>query len=1235
MVFHHKDGRGMGFNHGMKERILLIIMMIWIRGVFAQNTGDQNAIQHSIILIGDAGKAGSPVFEQLKQKLVQSDTSTTLVFLGDNIYPQGMPSEEHKDRGMAEEALDQQLELIRVNKGRSVVIPGNHDWAKGGREGLQHVLNQQQYIEAQFPDQKICFPGDACPGPEVIALNPYLLLVLIDTQWLLHGHDKPGESSNCGAKTGLETYAQLMDLIDRNPDKNIIVAGHHPMYTYGIHGGKSTFRQHVFPLTDAAHNFYLPLPIIGSIYPLSRKYLGHVQDVAHPLNKVVRKSLMELFESRPNIIYASGHEHSLQYNKANNAHYIVSGSGSKTSHVVEGKYAQFVSDQLGYARINYHENGTVQLQFFHSGNWDQAAFETNLYTYHPPAPASPDDELPALLHGDRVRRPANPEYLKRDRNTRLWGANYRDVWAAEVDLPVFDIGHEHGGLKIVKMGGGFQTKSLRLEADNGKQYVIRSINKYTEKAVPEVLRGSFAAEVVQDQISASHPYGAFVVPVLADAAGIYHTTPKAMLVPDDPRFGFYQNDFADQLVLYEERPSGNWSDHAAFGNSKKILSTLKTLDKLYKDNDHEVDQEFVARNRLFDLMIGDWDRHDDQWRWARLEGEHGYLFRPIPRDRDQAFFVNQGTVPKLASRRWIMPKFEGFNHEVRYVPGFMFNARYFDRSFINEADRATWVRMAKDIQHRVTDETIESALKTWPDTIWNLSGSTIASKLKSRRDHLETYANTYYEFLAKEVDVVGSNKKEWFKVQRLSDDTTLVQVYKIGKHRKVKHLMYERYFLRDETKEIRLYALKGKDKLTVEGDVKKGIKLRFIGGPGNDSIIDHSRVRGWSHKTLVYDEKNENYLDLGGESRNLTSHRDDVNTYDRKSFQYNLTMPLVIAAYNPDDGIFLGSGLLVTTHGFRKDPYKTRHFLLARIAFKTGAFDIRYAGIFNHVISRLDFMWDVDVEGPNYTNNYFGMGNESVYDQNQHISYYFVRYQNILTNALFRRRFSDNTYLAAGLAYENVNVESSGGRLIVDAEASGITAEDLDDKRYGGGKLRFEIDSRDNKLLPLKGVHWFIEGKSLRGLNDNSNDYSSAYGEFSFYKSFRSPSTVTFSNRTGGGHVFGDFEFFQAMKLGGAGKGANLRGYRKTRFYGRSSFYNNTDLRLKLFGFRTYLFPSDFGILGFYDFGRVWLNNEESDTWHTSTGFGFWLAPFEAAALSTTLSFGEQSLVTFNFGFLF
>ncbi|GAB3821389.1 hypothetical protein GCM10028895_23450 [Pontibacter rugosus] len=278
---------------------------------------------------------------------------------------------------------------------------------------------------------------------------------------------------------------------------------------------------------------------------------------------------------------------------------------------------------------------------------------------------------------DSITTAIAPEYNEVSKGHRFWfGDNYRRIWATPVKMRVFRLQEEQGGMTILKRGGGQQTKSLRLQDATGREWVLRTIQKDPEKALPENLRPTVAKDIVQDQISASHPFASLVVPPLAKALGILHAEPEVVYLPDDPALGEYRAEYANAVYLFEER------EPIAAGLDTD--NTEKVLEKLEEDNDNRVDQRAVLRARLLDLVISDWDRHEDQWRWRELEDEIGDYYDPIPRDRDQVFFTNDGVIPKIGSRKWIMPKFQGFDEEIRDVEGFNFNARYFDRMFLTQ-----------------------------------------------------------------------------------------------------------------------------------------------------------------------------------------------------------------------------------------------------------------------------------------------------------------------------------------------------------------------------------------------------------------------------------------------------------------------------------------------------------------------------------------------------------------------
>ncbi|RAW00961.1 BamA/TamA family outer membrane protein [Pseudochryseolinea flava] len=1208
-------------------------------------SGQEKAFQ--IYFIGDAGELSLPVNGIRESIRANHDPNVkaAFIFLGDNIYPKGLPAKHDNERKKMEQVIQAQVDLGLSFSSPVYVVPGNHDWDRDHKLGWDKIKRQQEWIDSLNNPQVFFYPKGGCPGPIEVKLTDNVVLLIIDSQWFLHPWDKPeGDDSPCDAKRPEDVVLKLEELMAANAEKRIIVAAHHPIYTYGEHGGNFTWKDHLFPLTGFdSSNVYLPMPVIGSIYPLYRKFIGNRQDVAHPLNKRYRNLVRDVLERYPNVIYANGHEHNLQYSWKDSVHYITSGSSVKTRYVKKKGYAQFVSATLGYVKMDVLSDGSSQLNYM-AHKKSEPLHTVKINKLPSASVTSPDGErkFPAT-----VTVHASDRY---NHESKWLGKNYRQEWRQDITVPVINLDTVYGGLKIVQKGGGMQTLSLRLEDKKGNEYTLRSVEKFPEKAVPEMLKKTFAQDLVQDQISAAHPYGALVVPFLAEAAGIYHTNPTVVFIPDDPNLGIYRREFANVLALFEERPAGEAKDKPHFGNADKVISTDKVLLKLAEDSDNSVDQEFVVRSRLFDLTIGDWDRHDDQWRWAVIKDKKKETYRPIPRDRDQAFFYSDGWLASFWSRRWILPKFEGFRDEVNWTPGFMFNARYFDRSFLNGLSKEQWITQAKSLQAALTDDVIQQSILKFPKELYQHHGDEIVRKIKARRDQLTRYAGEHYAFLAKEVNVVASDKKDWFTVSHESNGDVRVDVFKINKSNEKSSHYYSRVFHPEETKEIRLFGLGGEDVFEVNGEAKGKIRLRVIGGNGIDSVANQSDLR-----VALYDQTGDVKISGSNISEKLS---DDpaVNTYDRKAYRYPLLAPLVYGNFNNDDGIFIGGGFLWTKHGFRKQPYKSQHLFLASYAPLTSSYNFKYDGRFNQVLGKWGVDVDLDWKAPNFVNNFFGMGNETEfdreideveeYDLERAVDFYRVRLEQVDYRVKLTHPIGSYAKIKFGPAFQKVEIEdpeSDEARFIVGYAASQEEPLLDEEKSFMGGIVDFEVDHRDHKALTTRGVLLKHSSMVMKGIQRNAGDYTSHNTALSFYHTFRLPARVTFAIRAGGGFNTGNFELYQAQILDGK---TELRGYRKTRFYGDSRIFTNSEVRIRIASFRSYLFPAHFGVNAFYDAGRVWYQDEfgndpsttdgTSSMWHNGIGGGLWFTPFNLTVLSTEFAHGEEgNMFYIRLGFLF
>lgn len=1212
---------------------ILSFLLLACLKIGAQTRPDEKPM-YRLYLIGDAGSpGGNPTLDLLKTRLSNEQENAGIIFLGDNIYNNGLPPKEDRHRAQAEAIIDSQINTVKGFNGDIFFIPGNHDWDNGGKDGWQKVMAQEKYIENALDSADVFFPSNGCPGPIEISITDQLTLVILDTQFFLQKWGKPGQSSSCDAKSGEEAFLELRDILRRNVNKKVIVASHHPIHTKGMHGGVVTAKDHIFPLTKLSPGLYIPLPIVGSLFPLYRQVFGALQDQANPQHKTMIRLINDLLVTHKNLVHVSGHEHALQYLADKNVNYVVSGAGSKQNTTVKLKPpSKFAGNYPGFGLLDYYANGEVWLRF-ESPDREGAVVYDNLISSSPfYEEFDPEEEEPPILpdQSDSVNVTSIPK-----RKSWLIGEGYRNEWSQKIIAPVFDIGKEKGGLKIIKRGGGNQTLSLRLEAADGKQYVLRSMQKDASKLIPEELRTDFFKKAVQEGIiSSSHPYAAFAVPPLAEAVDVYHTNPKIVYIPDDPRFGIYRDDFKNRLCLFEERPAGDQRDVDFFGNAEKAINTPDMLEKLYKDNDNELDQHAVLRARLLDTYLGDWDRHDDQWRWAQKDKGKGNVFQPIPRDRDQVFFRNEGFLPSIIGASWAVPALQGFRSEIRDVVGlWSLNGKHFDRSFLTALEKKDWLDAATTMQSQLTDEVIEKAVLQWPDEIYKLHGAQITEELKARRSHLPEYALEYYAALAKEVDVIGSNKHELFTVLRKDNDTTHVEVFKINKDGEVRKKIYSRDFLTEETKEIRLYGLDGEDIFEIKGKVTKGPLVRAIGGDDKDIFFDSSRVSSLKKTWLVYDIKGKNSIVSGKETSNRTSINPRVNVYNRSAFKYNYLGPLASLKFNRDDGAFIGLGFNYKTQGFRKDPFKSNHKLLFNYAVATSSFSFDYDGQFTDVIGKADFLFKSEIRQPNYVTNYFGTGNETVYDKSRGLDYYRVRFEEFLSNASFRFNFGDNVRLTTGLTSQIIEVDPTPGRFITDFDNPLYDLDStkvFDTKSWVGSLTTFEIDTRDKSILTEKGIRWMSSLGIYKGIAGGAGDYGNFKTDFKFFYSFRYPSRATISNRTGFAQVVGDYEFYQLNYLDGQDQ---MRGFNRYRFAGERMFYNNTDLDIKLFYAQTYVLPVQIGMKLFYDIGIVSVEGQQSDTWHNAYGAGLWVAP--AKMLYVSLLYGrsrEGWYPTFQFG---
>lgn len=809
---------------------------------------------------------------------------------------------------------------------------------------------------------------------------------------------------------------------------------------------------------------------------------------------------------------------------------------------------------------------------------------------------------------------------------KKWGKHYRKEWSTPVNFKIVYLDTLAGGLIPYQKGGGRQSKTLRLRDKNNREYVLRSIDKSFGEALPEIYQGTFIESIINDQVTIGHPYAAIVVAPLAQVAGIYHTWPEIFFVPAQPALDSFNKEYGDQLYLFERRPDENWETADNFGNSKNIVGTEKMLEELLEDNDHQVDQLLFVRSRLFDFFIGDWGRHEDQWRWAGFENDSIKLYKPIPRDRDQAFSKFDGSWLKAAISFGDLDHLQTFSDSIKDIRTYTFTARNLDRRIANEVSQEQWIAIAKDIQVKLSDDVIERSVNQLPPEVFPISGNEIISKLKSRRDHLVQNATEYYLFLAKAVDVVGSDKKEFFEVKRLDDEKTEINVYKITKNNETKDApFYQRTFYTNETDEIRLYGLGDNDLFQITGRTNKGILLRVIGGTGTDIVIDTSSVAGGKKLTRVYDNDSSQMLG-SGETRFFIKDDPSNNEYEYESFKYDKK------GFGLRPGFFsLTFGYGVKKNEWRKEPLGSEQSIKIKYSINRNALYFDYQNILYQALGKWNFIYGAGAGVPNVV-NFFGVGNNTSFETYDR-SFFRLRSREFYGKAGVSRVFSQIQNFELNAFYQTIGIIKDSSRFVtsyIKETDNTIHAIDPGRKHFVGASAKYKFDNTDDPVIASKGFRFIANPSYTYNITTPSASFAKLASEASVYL----PITkfLSFAVRAGGATNLGDAEFYQLNQLGSE---ENLRGYRKYRFYGKTSFYNNNELRF-IFNARNKVFNGKYGFITFMDNGRVWQPGEISDKWHMGYGAGLFLSLFNKIIVSSSYGISnEDRVLSFYFGFYF
>jgi hypothetical protein len=456
----------------------------------------------------------------------------------------------------------------------------------------------------------------------------------------------------------------------------------------------------------------------------------------------------------------------------------------------------------------------------------------------PTRPAPGEGEAVFSPDSSVVRVAAGAHYARRGWLwQRLWGRHYRPLWATPVSAPTLRLGA--AGLTPLRAGGSFQTNTLHLRTPDGRGFVLRSVDKDLSRSLDAGWLDRLIGPVLRDQTCAAPPYGAYVAARLARAARVLHTNPRLVYLLPDSTLGEWRSRFRPALYLLEERPARDQSHAPSFGAARRVVGSDSMLTQVLRGPTAHLAPRAYLRARLLDLLVGDWSRRADQWRWAAFPAGGGTEFQPIPRDRDQAFFrFDDGWLTRLIS--WVRPRYQSFNPSLvaTDVGPLTTTARPLDHTALALLPEADFVAEADSLRRLLPDAALAEALHAAPAEVRARLLRELLPALRARRDALPAVARRYYQVLQEEATIVGTDAAERFELTGLGPGQLRLRVF-ARRPARPDSLLGERVYAVARTTRLSIYGLGGKDEFTLSGWLAPGFGVHLYGGAGRNIFLQN------------------------------------------------------------------------------------------------------------------------------------------------------------------------------------------------------------------------------------------------------------------------------------------------------------------------------------------------------------------------------------------------------------
>jgi len=1126
--------------------VVLACLFISINALFSQESKDYLFISNSAV---------NDNVINLMEKDLASSGDTEIISLGDN----------------ASEILNGLTDACPACKIRTVIGDKDVD-----------LLLKPKMGDFKFKKKRIC------PDPIVKELDDRHVMITLNSNWFLDRELKfDAQNYDCDFFNEIHLLEELEDILDDYEEWNKIIVTHHGLKSVSEIAGKGLWYMNLIPL-------------YGQLYQSFRKNIGHRQDMASKEYHTYISLLSKITSKFDKLCIVSGHDYLNHVINEKHITHINVNSSAQKNRFSKDKKASFISDQEHFLSLK-KKDGIWSFSF---NSKDQTISIENAFKTKK-IDTKKDHSKADIEVKSTVR--ASQKYNSNGLTRFMMGAGYRDEWSTPVKAPLLDISTYDGGLRPYAIGGGLQTMSIKFKSENGKKYAFRVLDKQPEKSLSDIARESIYRVIVQELITTMHPYGPLVAHTLLEATDIIHIKPELFILQDHPALSDVYRKFVGKIGTLEEKPSGKKKGRKGFFDADKVVSSYDMFISLRKSHKNKIDKMAFAKARLMDMLLGDWDRHEDNWKWAMYKEGDYKVYHPIPKDRDHVFSKWSGLIPNIAD--FAINNAEDFADKFGNLRHLNFKARFLDRELAAEISLEEWLQASAYLQEQITDEVIDNAVTQLPDEVYDFHAEEIQRKLKSRRGDLDRFIRAYYKELNESVFITGTNKSDLFEITRNEEGSVDVKIFDLKKGGGKGELFFSRTLERDVVKKLYCFGLDGKDRFEIDGNVDKSIKVRIIGGSDKDKINDHSRVKSSKKMTQVYDSSSDDEIIKSEETKIKKPSR--PAHYDPYAFDYNWLIPSLTLRNSSGNGFGVGAGATYLIRGFNKPGYAKRwtfggvfypnlkaYRLDASYTYRhfVGLSDIKLRSQYSSIYDKYPF--------------YYGIGNDTKFDRERRRSLNRIDYDFFDFEAALITTFAQKSTWTNSIVFENHDTDNRDDGIVLDPSTKGFG-----ETSFAGLRSDLELDFTNNSLYPESGSQFSL---SLEGrTNTDGNLSSNIDSRFSYFMTFDLGLKTTFIGSLHYKQANGDLAFYHLSKLGSQ---TQFRGYTRNRFIDKYAMLYNSEMRVILGTIKTPLIQFVVGVFGFYDGGRVWNDSSEfyEGEWNNSYGGGFFFAP---GTTNYTLSF--------------